>query len=245
MWLIPTKRAACARRQRGFTLIEVLLAMVVFAMLGTATAAIMQQVIQSDEISQQSQRRLKDLQLTMNMLERDLGQMIPRASRDAFGELGDALFEHGANLYNSDGEGIRFTRLGWLNPQGRLPRGSVQQVIYRVQDEKLQRLYTLYPDPVEGEEPIELDMMDGVLDLKFAFYLESSWERQVDGTVFPNAVAVELELADLGVIRRHIMLPAGYEEGATAEDEDESENGGSNTGGGSTGSGSNGAGGNR
>ncbi|WP_035387190.1 type II secretion system minor pseudopilin GspJ [Ferrimonas senticii] len=206
MSLIRTKRGST---QAGFTLIEMLMAMVVFAMLALSTAGILQQTIQSDEISRASQQRLKALQQTINMLERDFGQMVARGSRDDFGEVGEQLFEYGDNYLDSDAQGIRFYRLGWLNPQGRLPRGSLQQVMYRVRDNKLERLYTLYPDPVEGEEPIEMMLLDGVSDLKFAFYLDGSWQTQTDARTFPQALAVELELDDLGTIRRHILLADG------------------------------------
>ncbi|GAA5193014.1 type II secretion system minor pseudopilin GspJ [Ferrimonas gelatinilytica] len=217
---------------------EMLLAMAVFAMLGLATANVMQQVIRSDEISQDAQGRLKALQQTMSMLERDFGQMIPRGHRDAFGEISPKLFEYGDNLIDSDAQGIRFYRLGWLNPQGRLPRGAIQQVIYRLEEGVLQRQYTLYPDPVEGEEPISLDLLDGVTDLKFAFYLEDKWVTQTDAESFPKGVAVELELEDLGVIRRHFLLADGYTQEEPQEQEDN--NGGNNPGSGNPGSGGSG-----
>ncbi|SHI20615.1 type II secretion system minor pseudopilin GspJ [Ferrimonas marina] len=216
------------KRQGGFTLMEMLMAMAIFATLAIGTATILRQVIQSDEVGQSAQGDLKALQLAMNMLERDFTQMIPRAGRDSFGEEGTQLFEHGDNLINSDFQGVRFYRLGWLNPQGRLPRGSVQQVMYRVQEETLQRLYSLYPDPVEGEEPIQLDLLDGVIDLKFAFYIEDSWQTQPDGTAFPKAVAVELELERLGVIRRHFMLAEGYGVANPADGNDGSGSGSGN-----------------
>ncbi|WP_298440619.1 type II secretion system minor pseudopilin GspJ [uncultured Ferrimonas sp.] len=221
MLLTPTN-------QRGFTLIEMLMAMVVFAMLALSSAAVLQQTIQTDEISRTSQQRLKSLQRTMTMIERDFGQMVGRGSRNSFGEVSNQLFEYGDNYADSDGQGIRFHRLGWLNPQGRLPRGSVQQVIYRLREQKLQRLYTLYPDPVEGEEPIELELMDEVLDLQFAFYIDGSWVTQTDGQQFPQAVAVEIELADLGKIRRHILLADGVGSSDESEQQEGTGNNGNN-----------------
>ncbi len=194
---------------RGFTLIEMLMAIVVFALLSLSSATILQQTLRSNEISQANQERLRDLQRTMLMFEHDFGQMVARTNRNPFGEVTDQIFEYGGNYANSDAQGIRFYRLGWLNPQGRLPRGSLQQVIYRVENGQLQRQHSIYPDPVAAQELETLALLDEVLDLRFAFFINGSWVTQTDGQSLPQAIAVELELAELGVIRRQFLLPDG------------------------------------
>ncbi|MBY5923521.1 type II secretion system minor pseudopilin GspJ [Ferrimonas balearica] len=211
MWRSRTERA------QGFTLLEMLLAIAIFAVIGVASATILQQVTKVDGVSQGAQDDLKALQLAMNLMERDFGQMIPRTSRSTATENSQALFEAAESLYESASEGMRFYRLGWLNPEGRLPRGSVQQVVYRIQDETLQRLYTLYPDPVQGEEAQVLNLLEGVISLKFSFYIEDKWQTKVDGSTFPKAVAVEMETLDMGIIERRFLLPDGY--GGPSEEE--------------------------
>ncbi|MBY5994006.1 type II secretion system minor pseudopilin GspJ [Ferrimonas balearica] len=224
---------------QGFTLLEMLLAIAIFAVIGVASATVLQQVTKVNSVSEEAQQELRGLQQAMSMMERDFGQMVPRTSRGVNSDEGGALFEVGENRFGSDAEGMRFYRLGWLNPEGRLPRGSIQQVIYRIQEEKLQRLYTLYPDPVEGEEPLVLDLLEGVISLKFAFYLEDKWQTQeVDGSVFPRAVSVEIETEDYGIIQRRFLLAEGF--GAQSGEEGGDDNGGSgnNSGESNTGSGS-------
>ncbi len=227
------------KRQAGFTLLEMLMAIAIFAVIGVASATVLTQVTNVSKVSDEAQQDLMHLQRAMKMMERDFGQMVPRTHRDD--EVGEALFQAGDNLLDSDAQAMRFFRLGWLNPQGQLPRGSLQQVVYRLQEEKLQRLYTLYPDAVEGEDPIVQDLLEGVLDLKFAFYIEEEWVEQTDGETFPLAVSVEIELADLGVIERRFLLPEGYGTGTEEEEGDDDQNGnntgtnGNDTGGNNTG----------
>ena len=68
-------------RTRGFTLIEILIAMAIFAMLGLASTALLSKVIDSDEISSEKFARLQQLQRFMLILERDIQQAMPRAVR--------------------------------------------------------------------------------------------------------------------------------------------------------------------
>ena len=68
---------------RGFTLLEMLIAIAIFAMLGLAANAVLSTVLTNDEVTKNFSTRLKALQQGFRAIERDLGQMVARTPRRA------------------------------------------------------------------------------------------------------------------------------------------------------------------
>lgn len=124
---------------RGFTLLEMLIAIAIFAMLGLAANAVLSTVLTNDEVTKNFSTRLKALQQGFGAIERDLGQMVARTPRLLEGGRGTTVFQTGNDLLDSESEALVFYRLGWLNPDGLLPRGSLQSVAYVVREGKLER----------------------------------------------------------------------------------------------------------
>ena len=132
------------------------------------------------------------------------------------------FFQAGDNILDSETEALVFYRLGWLNPDGMLPRGSLQSVAYVVQNGRLERWYYPYPEPVSGAEPLKSMVIDHVLSIEYSFYMDDKWQKQVDGTVMPKGIAMEIELEGLGKIQRRFLLPKGAP--ATKSDKDSGNN---------------------
>ncbi len=60
--------------QRGFTLIEILIAMAIFTLIGLASTGLLTTVIDSNDISEERFAKLQLLQRAMITIERDLQQ---------------------------------------------------------------------------------------------------------------------------------------------------------------------------
>ncbi|MCH1930467.1 type II secretion system minor pseudopilin GspJ [Shewanella sp. A25] len=197
------------KTQAGFTLLEMLIAIGIFAMLGLAANAVLSTVMTNDEVTKHFSVRLKALQQGFGAIERDLGQMVARTPRLLEGGRGTTVLQTGNDILNSESEALVFYRLGWLNPDGLLPRGSIQSVAYVVQDGKLERWYFPYPEPEFGAEPLKTVIIDNVVSVEYSFFMEDKWERKVEATKLPKAIAIEIEIEGLGKFQRKFMLPLG------------------------------------
>lgn len=196
-------------RQAGFTLLEMLVAIAIFASLSMGAYQVLQGVLTSDEVAKKKEVRLAELQLAFGLLDRDIGQMVPRSGRSE-GENNKELLTAARFAQESDDWGMAFIRGGWLNPDGILPRSGLQRVGWRLKDRTLERLSYLYPDPAIGTEPRVQPVLARVTALRLYFYDKGAWlEEWNSRDVLPYGVAVELDLEDYGTLRRQFLIGAG------------------------------------
>lgn len=214
------------QRPRGFTLLEMLIAIAIFAMIGLASNAVLSTVLKNDEATKDFSIRLKALQQGFGAIERDLTQMVARTPRSLEGGRGSTVFQTGNDILDSESEALIFYRLGWLNPDGLLPRGSLQSVAYVVMEGRLERWYYPYPEPEFGAEPIKTVIIDKVLSVEYSFFMDDKWERKVDASKLPKAIAMEIEIEGLGKIQRKFLLPLGAPKPEAQSDEQDGKQGG-------------------
>lgn len=202
-------------RAAGFTLLEILVAMAIFAMIGLASTGVLNSVINSNQISEERFEKLQALQRAMLVIERDVLQAIERPVR-INGEQTDIVMR-GGELDDSDADGLAFVRGGWQNPQMMLARSTQQTVAYRLVDNKLERLYSNYVDNVIGYEPKTRVLLTGVTDFRVEFVAQTdnnepsasstiTWNDTYTGSALPKAVALTLQTQDFGTIRREFTL---------------------------------------
>jgi general secretion pathway protein J len=199
------------RRQAGFTLLELLVAMAVFAVIGAMALGGLNAVIDQGEIAGGQMARLAELQRAMRVLTADLGGIQPRFVRDELGTAGELPLV-------TDGRGeflLRLTRGGWSNPSRAPYRGTLQRLQYRLQDDVLIREYWTVTDRVLGERPRQEELLTGVERLELS-YLDQGREwvtqwpppsRSAPGNgERPRAIRLKLTLEDFGVIERVVEV---------------------------------------
>lgn len=195
---------------KGFTLIEVLVAIAIFASLSVAAYQVVNQVQRSNELSLERSTRLQEIQRGFVYLDSDFKQLALRQFRHEGEEPLSRLMLWQQGLLESEGRGLLFARLGWLNPQNQFPRGEVAKIGYRLQVGKLERLWWRYPDTSVGEPPVVLPIFTKVEAFDLRFYNGESWsnEWQTDMTL-PLAVEVKIRFEDFDEVNRIYLTPAG------------------------------------
>ncbi len=209
--LLDNQLRVTRTRNCGFTLIEVLIAIAIFAVLSLLAFGGLQSVISGKQQTEEALLRLRELQLTMNHFQRDFEQLVPRDARD---ELGGTLYRLSAGL-DSDLL-VQFTRGGWPNPAG-LIRSHLQRVAYRLDDNNLIRMSWPYVDRAQDGQAIENILITHIKDVQFRFLdndneWQDNWpsaEVQASGgePPQPRAVEVTLQMEDWGDIVRIFRVP--------------------------------------
>ncbi|WP_199915604.1 type II secretion system minor pseudopilin GspJ [Saccharobesus litoralis] len=194
---------------RGFTLIEMLVAVAIFAVVGLGAANVLSSISTSNEVSLTHSERLQSLQLAILTIERDLRQATRRKVRVDGEKAADTFISHGELILDSQSQVLALRKVGWTNPMFLMPRSEVQSFAYRVVDDVLERIHFEYPDPVVGEEFKVRPLLTDVKELIFEFHdgKNDKWQTEWRSKDLPVAIAITLKLADYGDIRRVILMP--------------------------------------
>ena len=172
--------------ERGFTLMEVLVALAVFAVIGVLAAQILRQMTDFGGYAVERGGLLTDAQRALEIMRRDIEQLAHRPVRDAFGDVGTPV------AMGTGGRLLEFTRLGWRNPLGE-QRSDLQRVAYASDGDELHRLFWRVLDRAPGSEPSRQLLLGGVSEVAFTALDSVGDEHDVWPPVAPGDDANEPE----------------------------------------------------
>lgn len=196
------------RRHGGFTLLELLIAISIFAMIGLGSYQVLASVLRAQEATGASSEMLTRMQRTYLRLSQDFRQVIDRPVRDNYGETLPPLFTP------QRGNDLEFTRTGWRNPLGR-PRSELQRVAFQLEGDTLLRHYWPVLDRAQDSEPVTQVVLHDVAHFRLrlldpAGNWHTSWppaQRGLGETpagedeLLPVAIELELGVDKLGDLR--------------------------------------------
>jgi len=193
----------------GFTLIEVIIAMSIFAIVSLLAYSGLNTVMMSKTRTEVSLERLKELQLAILTLTDDFQHLSTRDGHDALGGIIQKVTTENSNTI------VEFTRSGWRNPANQV-RSTLQRVSYRLDDDSnLIRAHWTYIDRADDEQIIERLLIRNIEALELRFMDDKrEWIKQWpsanslasvkpgESIDLPYAIEIKLEMGDWGEIKR-------------------------------------------
>ena len=208
----------------GLTLIELLVALAIFAILASLAYGGLNSVLNTREAVKEESTRLANVQRSFVRLARDLGQTSPRAIRDIHGDT-QAAMHTGSDTYRYirhnilTGEDVQedarvlieFTVAGKQVLPGQ-KGSSLQRIAYAVGDKELLRLSWAVLDRAQDSEPYVAVLLSDIDKLAFR-YLAGDGEWRDDWTssdvtlqALPLAVEISFEVEKWGTLRRVFIV---------------------------------------
>jgi len=158
--------------EHGFTLVELMIALLIFGMLAAGGVALLSFSVQAQASARERLDDVAAIRRLGAMLTADLAQAVPRTTRSATGDRIPA-FQGGTG--DAALPLLAFTRAGWSNGAG-APRPTLQKVEYRLVDGRLERVAFAMLDG--GEARAAATLFEGVRSVRMRYRGEGDWTAQ-------------------------------------------------------------------
>jgi general secretion pathway protein J len=186
--------------QQGFTLLEILIALAIFAIMSMMAYAGLAAILDARASTVPRAQQLAELQTTLYLLNEDLSQIINRSIRDELGTTEPAFSVGRGN------EIVVFTRTvpAWSNDAG---TNSLLRVSYSLEKDVLYRQVWSLPDRTQQTEYRRRKLMTAksVVLTKYNPSTQT-WEPFTGGGGIPTALDISFNLDGLGTIHRSFLI---------------------------------------
>ncbi|MBI2785153.1 MAG: GspJ family T2SS minor pseudopilin variant LspJ [Legionella longbeachae] len=194
---------------KGFTLIEILIALAVFAILATITTSVLYNAFTTRSRVNEQSERLSKIQLAISLIQQDTIQTVERPIRGNDMRLFPPFI--GQTNY------LEFTRDGDVNPGSIEKRSTLKRIAYVCQSGTLLRRTWANLDPVNRNVYEDKLLLDHLINCHFEYLNQNSqtlpeWREQAvninqSKEPLPKAVQFNMTLQDLGEINLLFTIP--------------------------------------
>lgn len=197
------------RQYKGFTLIEILIALTVFAIIATITSSTLYYAFTTRTRVNEQSERLSAIQLAISLIQQDTSQTVERAIR------GNDMRVY--PIFVGRPGYIEFTRDGDVNPGSSDKRSTLKRIALICQKGALIRRTWDSLDPPNRAVHADKLLIANLSDCHFGYlnqYLQVFPEWRADAVnqdqnkeSLPKAIQINLTLQDLGEINLLFTLP--------------------------------------
>jgi len=185
---------------RGFTLVEMLIALTIFGMLTAAGVALLTLIVRTQATSERLLGEVGELRRAGALLTADLGQAAPRLSRDGDGHVRPAFI-------GGNGNGVLLLAL----VRGGTDEDAAQRIEYRLQGDRLERLAFAHPDGASAA--VSTVLLSGVRQIRLRYRdRDGGWQpvwAPTNAARLPLAVELLSDSAARGSVRELFLVGTG------------------------------------
>ena len=197
------------KTNQGFTLIEILIALVVFTVLASMTSAILYQAFNTRSRLNAQADNLSKLQFAIASINRDVEQFIPRS-------ISNQRFKKQPVIYATR-KIVTFTRSGIANPDGKEQRSTLKRVSLRCENHQLIRRSWPFLDGPNRDNYSETVLLGNLSACDFQYLdqnnqLLKKWRNQYSRKkmpVLPKSILFHVNYKNMGSIYLHFIIPEG------------------------------------
>lgn len=194
---------------KGFTLIEILIALTVFAILATLTSSSLYYAFNTRTLVNAQANRLNELQLAVSIIQQDTEQIMARAIRGNEMRLFPTML--------GQPEYMEFTRDGFVNPHSIEKRSTMKRIALVCMDGTLFRRTWTSLDPIDRNVYHDKALISKLTDCHFNYlnqnlesmpeWREQSMNQNQRPASFPKAIKISLNLQDWGAMDLLFTIP--------------------------------------
>ncbi|AWN74491.1 GspJ family T2SS minor pseudopilin variant LspJ [Legionella anisa] len=203
------KKDATSKKLKGFTLIEILIALTIFAILATITSSVLYNAFTTRARVNEQSERLNELQLAISLIQQDTRQTVERPIRSNEMQLLPAFI--GQKNY------VEFTRDGNINPGSIEKRSTLKRVAYVCQQGALIRRTWSSLDIINQKSYEDKLLLSRLSNCHFGYLNQNlqilpEWREQAvtlnqRKEPFPKAIQFNMTLQDQGEMNLLFILP--------------------------------------
>jgi general secretion pathway protein J len=197
------------KKLHGFTLIEILIALTVFAILATITSSTLYYAFTARTRVNEQAERLNALQLAISIIQQDISQTVDRPIRGNEMRLFPGFI--GQTQY------LEFTRDGVINPESIEKRSTLKRIALVCQEGKLLRRTWTSLDPLDRNIAEDKELINNLSDCNFNYLNQNlqvltEWREQALSQnqrkePLPKAIQLNLKLNDWGKLNLLFIIP--------------------------------------